>query len=377
MAYRKRYSKIRRRYTAKRKRVAARRPAVRRRRKARGRRVARRTYNTGKGIYMFSKDLRSYVDPFHPNQNPRIPDGSVQFSTGISHQCAAQLTQATTEPMTIVLFPGLERGLNWVGTDATPDAPVASVTWSDHANYAPTLPDGVATEGGRKIWTLDKPINKWRCVSTGLTMKMVNSSEDNSGWFEAVRVAMPAEHDHFNELTGLGLLDFDVFPYCQTTGSEFNSMVDNPSYVTDSLKNLYKHKFILAPNSTDHKFRSCEKRIEGTNGVAFPVDPPVELKRSLLDDSYDALVIRIHGTTGSTSESATRIQLHSVHNHEYVYDLESEQYKLQTAGDYVSNDSLRMTARKKNLQLRKASIAAATVYLQNRRAINSRIGKYF
>ena len=354
---------------ARRRRIVRRRAPVKRRRRARARRVGRRTYNTGKQVYGFGKDLRSYIDPFAQNQNPRIPDGTVNFSQGIQHQCSRQLQQTDgASTMTIVLFPGLENGVNYSGTinGAIDESSIISwtggVTYTGMASLAPVDRQGAE-------------VNQWRCVSSGMKLKLVNSTEDNSGWFECVRLTIPSQSDYFRQLSfdgsklrfgpssaGNSDQQYD-FPYTDPR----ISMVDNASYCTDSLKNIDKHMFVLAPVNPTHKWRQTEKQIE----VAVSGAAPSSLKEALVDDSYDCIVVRIHGTSGGAAGTETRIQLQSSHNHEYVYDINSDIYKLMTNTDYVNNDMLRMTGRKKNMRLRKAAIFAARTAYNRRDQIKS------
>lgn len=376
-----------------------RRAPMRRRRRARLRRVIRRTrktYTRGRRTYKSSRKssapllssihLKSYLDPFHRNQNPRIPDGAVHYSQGISHQCSRQVTQSTANPITIMLIPGLEHGVQVMQDELIPtDVPGGALAmartyrplrWIDPVNYGDDLID-IVNPIGFAIEQVAPLYAKWRLVSSGMKLKLVNSTDDNSGWFESVRVSVPSSSEYFsrykhqypspfvqlNEI--IYTTDF-AFPYADSS----QSMVDNPSYVTDSLKNIDKHGFMLSPNSTDHRFRTLENQFLTDNagvggGVGRPdgwVNWSTVAAEAFVDDSYDVIICRIHGTDGGTASEATRLQLTSTHNHEYVYDISNPQYKLQTQSPYVPTERLRMTARKKNISLRKAAVNLLAFY---------------
>lgn len=359
------YGRRARRFTARRKRIYKRRAPVRRK----VRRVAKRAYKSAAPAFATHSALKSYLDPFTRNQNPRIPDGSVQFSQGISHQVSSQIAQTDAQTMTVVIVPALQLAINYYQGDGT--LGIEKITWNDGVKMNPVDNGGLSTTMTRE----GEPVQKWRLVSSGMRLKLVNSSEDNSGWFEAARVAIPAESEYYHDFhKGLGTVRPEDFPY----GLPGSSMVDNPSYTTDTLKNIDKHAFMLSPNSTEHRWKTLEKTVDVLQADWDEPDVtqsrlPKTLKQDLVDDSYDAIIIRIHGS-GVSGDTATRLQLSSTHNHEYVYDIDSSQYKLQTAGGYVSNDMLRMTARRKNVSLRKAAVNLYGFYKKHKTSIHKGIG---
>lgn len=316
--------------------------------------------------------LAAYLDPFVKTNNPRYPDGSMQWSQGTQFQLSSQLTQVAEELLEpnigrdplIVLYPGLTAGLAIFDGDD-----VETKYWNDAVKYSIKEPmaQGNLTANWQADQLPENPVSYWRLVSAGLKLKLVNSTEDNSGWFEATRLRIASTND-FIRFNPDGSINPAKLPYIAQNSA---ALVQNPGYMTDSLKNIGKYVFNLAPTAAQHEWNDLEKRYnwnqDSSAGVLYDEitrhqHMPASMKRGLIDDSYDIVIIKIHGTTGNNAESATRLQYHAIHNHEYVYELDSIQYKTMTATAYMAYESLRRAGRAKSYALKFAGTNSMNYY---------------
>jgi hypothetical protein len=275
-----------------------------------------------------ARQLAVYRNPFSTSTtNAKIPDGKSMISTGFRHQESFQINEDGSSGLTIYMYPGLMGGIE-VGGEGIDTRDALSRFYSNGV----TLDEqGDQTSD----W-----VTQWRLVSQGLKLSLVNSDETNDGWWEAVRVHVPASPGEFSYTSGQTPLPGSDFPY-KTTGN----LANNPTYVSGSLKDIHKHLFVLAPASREHEFLRLEKN--GNQNVS-----------TLIDDSHDCIVIKIYGNVGSDTKS--RIHAHHVCNQEYIYGHDTKQHQQQSKSfDFPA--ALRTASRAKKSKLFRAAISAAAL----------------
>ena len=243
--------------------------------------------------------LSVYFNPFSTRTtNPKIPDGKCHLSSGLRLQAVKEFTNDATGTMDFLMIPGLKTGVLAVNTtDAT-----GNMNYTNHADMAGATD---LVQAGVN----ESQINKWRVVSQGLKVTLVNNSDENDGWFEAIRVSVTNNSTAFSQDgNGNYIPTGGALPGIDETSS---SLPEHPSYTTGKLRDIHRHLFQLKPHTDDHDFVTLPSTIP-------QAEWEVGAKSPILDDSLDAIYVRIHGRAGA--ETPTRVMLHIVSNQEVVFD---------------------------------------------------------
>jgi len=255
---------------------------------------------TNSGDSAASNQLAVYRSPFSTaTTNPKIPDGKAYHSSGIRLQAVKEWVNNTATTMDFLVFPGLNNGL--IMANASP-ANGRYMSYPSHGQF--TLAGAVASQVNEGL------IDKWRIVSQALRITLINNSDENDGWWEAVRVQVGISSNFLLDDTAQGVIVGTSSPATSLPGVDITrQMVENPTYVSGKLRDIHRHLFQLAPQGSDHDF------------IEMSPSHPNEgfgASDTIIDKNYDAIYIRIHGRTGLTSP--TRIMTHMVSNQEVVYD---------------------------------------------------------
>jgi len=221
--------------------------------------------------------------------------------------------------------------------------------------------------GEEVVLTNTQQIAKWRLVSAGLSMKLINNNESNDGWWEATRLnqAMSTKdymittmnNDNTNDKTAVvPSLDF------VKEMAASNSLVQEPSYQTGLLKDLHKHVFTTHPVTDSITFKDMYEKFRIKNNTTAALADNDLFVRNSSDQlnrmayfnegsarardyisknfcqDHDIVYIRIHGrTTGDVQPplAADRSSLlfHSVGNYEVMYDSVRDLSKFQIKGE--------------------------------------------
>lgn len=266
----------------------------------------------------------------HAISNPRLLDGATHESQTHTQAIIDELTVGSSAIGYIYLTPGVTSCLYVAGQiNANP----ASFLEPDFdALLGIDSTDCTGTGIMKKIGAVDR----WRHVSTGLKCNLLNTSEQNDGWFESFRVTdLPGISDVAFKETVAGSDRAFFFPkgsfFDNMYNSKENSKVRN-SYICDSLKNIDKYYFRLNPFAEEHPFIDVNKEyeIQSTNQYVditseqwFPNGNDTQSWRPLVDHlfdhTFDSIIIFIHpGANGS------KILMDAVKNLEVVYSNESQ-----------------------------------------------------
>lgn len=264
---------------------------------------------------------------------PRIPDGLATYSTGFREQVTDSLTLNTVKY--ILLYPGLTRPF---------------LCYSDFNNVQSNADLTLGIESAqRTIKTQERAfsvsmsnVESIRIVSQGLSLKCTSNSQNNDGYFEAIR---------FNS-NSLSVESVNV-----------QSMANNPSYVHGKIRDLDSYTFQLKPsqistfkdpnwmrndliqtNSDEQVDPTAGAMQEGADGdeVAAPAPPGTQVVTTpadannlndipcaldFCDSSWDSILIKLVPTN---FQNSTSVFLHTVTNFELVYDESSEMAKFMT-----------------------------------------------
>lgn len=192
--------------------------------------------------------------------------------------------------------------------------------------------------------------NQYRIVSQGLRISLINNSQDNDGWFEAIRCTPsnsytdwgiveaqgnPAEPltiaPVINRYEGDGNADSSLFNTTQTNWAM------NPSYIAGKARDLSKHNFILHRQENNNFIeipQTCT--LTTTAPVASPTFSPRPFVASndlapwWVDKQMDSILIRIRANAAGTTNGNIVLHLHMVQHVEECYDERSDVFRFMT-----------------------------------------------
>ena len=350
------------------------------------------------------KQLRVYEYPFsRATFTPKIPDGSCSLSNGIQFRNVLNYNMRAypaggMKECWIALYPGMtssaviwsERGdmpLNEVLPDAYVMRGVLPHTVYNEYSMAPSTgivpePNPAQDPNGNGLFSLvsDHNLTHWRLVSSAMRVKNLNNSDENGGWWEAVRITIRADGNYFkHEVSPItaGRMRYSLLnPSEVMKVLNSRSWPEDPSYQTGKMTELGKYEFQLRPTDTDHEFKSLKNKYsiyretEGTytpyameNGrdvalVEFPegvrgVDN-TEFGKDHLDDQYDIIVLHVLGVEN------TQLLVESVSNQEVLASSESTLVRFMSeCAD--AGDNLKRIQKKNRVLGTKPGVVRATV----------------
>lgn len=266
---------------------------------------------------------------------PRIPDGLAAYSTGYREQ----ITEAVNLDgiKYLLLYPGLTR-------------PFITIEDPPNQNPAADLTLGVMT-GGRLLRTNEVAftgsmayVESVRIVSQGLSMKCTSNSQNNDGYFEAIRLSsnslsreavnIQAMANHPSYVHGK-IRDLDSYTW-QLKPAQASRWID-PAGVKDVLdiKAVTPVTDLLIGGNTEEA-DGDEIIPDAAPGSTVFTNPPqgsnsaVPLALDYNDPTFDTILIKLVPTSTLLS-SPTQVFLHAVTNFEVVYDESTQLAKFMTS----------------------------------------------
>jgi len=294
MAYRRRTVRTRRR-PAYRRRTGYRRTMTRRLP------MGRKLYSAGRSS--ISQNLAVYHNPFSTaTTSPRIPDNKVYSSCGVRLQAVGEFVNDSEGTMDFLIFPGINNMFAAQGVASGGSALSNLLPFTNHASFILS-----GTTWGQPPET---SVHKWRGVSFGCKFTLVNNSDENDGWWEAIRV-QGSDTSGF----GMSIIEAGRAVIAGSTSTSFpainvgiTNMPEHPTYVTGKLRDIHKYAFNLNPQGSDHEFE-----IFGRENTAQQMT-----ETALDNENFDMIYVRVHGRAGVNTP--TRIMAHVVANQELIYD---------------------------------------------------------
>lgn len=246
-------------------------------------------------------NLAVYFNPFSPaSSTPRIPDNKVYSSCGIKLQAVTEFSNDNTAPMEFILFPGLNNCLcsNSVIGGSGPLS--GNMPFTNHA--------GVILTGTDYNQPPATAIHKWRMVSCGMKMTLINNSDENDGWFEAIRVQGSDTSGFSLSVLGTNYIIGGAGGGFPAINSGITNLPEHPTYITGKLRDIHKYEFILNPQGADHEFEIAPRVMTAETATEFMLD----------NENFDMIFLRVWGRAGASTP--TRLMCHVVANQELVYD---------------------------------------------------------
>ena len=243
---------------------------------------------------------KSLLDPFATSvPQPKIYDGKVLRSAGLRFRTTGEIT-IDGGVTYIVIAPALSAPVTWyTATTAT----VPSEESVDHV--------GSAEE--RAV------IDKLRLVGCGLKLNLMNSADQNEGYWEAARFNTSSE-DFVLQDADSGRVRYKPLSLDPLLPSYVPSMElsNEPSYQRGKLRDIHRFMFRLNSNNTEHNLGKIS---------TTPTVP------QLVDEDWDMIVIKIHGRVDAGSPSVINYEI--VNNQEVVYRAGTAISRLMTPSPYI------------------------------------------
>lgn len=257
---------------------------------------------------MAAQYVLSMLDPFDQTiSQPKILDGSVDRSSGLRLKATGTFQLDNTGAANyIVMYPGFSYALNWKTAASTPTL---------HTIF----PNHVGTTTDRSS------VKQLRLVSCGAKFSLENSSDENEGFWEAVRIPMNSSDFRLTDL---------VAPLGEDYGAQTQSSFSLPdlsnynTFQSGRLKDLDRFLFKLNSTAPDHPFKRV---LAGATDIGGAVAPT--LVSEVLDDFFDVVVIKMIGRIDAVTPSTIRYQL--ISNQEVVYKENTQVSRLQTINNML------------------------------------------
>lgn len=258
--------------------------------------------------------MKARANPFDKAAvGAKIPDAKSTVSAALRFQSVNEVAGESNKQELIVFFPGLSNCVSYhknLGTanDLTPIP--AAATDAGLFDSAPAPRADVASNVISNYSAPTTPIEKWRIVSAGLRVQLVNNADENDGWFEAIRIEPGYTAPDLENFKFRGLKDVTqkVLPVCYGGANDATNLypttwANHPTYVTGKLRDIHQYMWKLNSLQKDHDYMNA------LNDASTPI----------IDTNYDVVMIRVH-TRDSTDSGSTKLVLHQCVNYEMVFE---------------------------------------------------------
>jgi len=308
-------------------------------------------------------------------QQPKIPDGKTNDSLGYSTQLVTEVSNSLgKDTMHFLLFAGLNCAVcidncNQVSlTGRSVYVPgfehAGSCDWSAAVN--PTTAFAVDNNDNYALW---------RTVSTGMQLKLLNPTEQDDGWWEAVRLTPemdPTDYQLYttDESTNRATNGCVAPTVLAVSGLATQNLSNDSTYSTGLLRDLHRIQFELHGKKDNHDFTQMNDRFRMEPEDVISVDivnawrasfingraMPVDLINQYIDSGYDMVYLRVHcrQNTGTAPFLGSRFHLNCITNQEIKFDSAERDARYHTKNNSIGIDNVT-----RNLQGRRANGNAA------------------
>jgi len=256
---------------------------------------------------------KSLLDPFDKGMSqPKLLDGKVSRSSGIRLRATGEITCNGAGSTYIALIPGASNVICW-RVDNDPNVPEVTPTpFQGHL-------DSVADRAN---------VKSCRTVGTALRLSLVNSADQNEGYWEAARIPTSALEFSFTEAVpanpdpaGDGSLPPTPAMYNSAVSMTLGNLdlSNYATYLTGKLRDIHRYQFKL--NAID-------------NDVAFQrilTEPPAV--DQFISEQWDTIIIKIHGRVEVGAPSM--LMYDCISAQEVIYKENTALARLMTTSPYV------------------------------------------
>lgn len=234
--------------------------------------------------------VESQLDPFsNVIVQPKLYDGKVSRSSGIKLRASGEAVLPSGISY-MVLIPGLTNNITGPG--------LSFLGNFDYSNHLDTVL-------GRT------QVKEARLVGSALRLSMINSADQNEGYWEAIRFpSRTAEFEFGASATGHLLV---AGASVASMDARFLDLVNNPTYQTGKIRDLHRYQFKLNSEDNDHQWT--------------PMKDPPQLD-SFLDENWDCILIKLHGRNDASNPTVLKVDV--VSNQEIIYQEGTALFRLMT-----------------------------------------------
>lgn len=278
-----------------------------------------------RNAYSVRENVRGMLYP-HANTKPRFMDGAVAESQTHYSKTISELIIPAGKTAVVLLYPNCTSYLIY-----KPDQSVSSynVAIGDVDEIGIDI-SAIAAASGQMA--KNGTVDRWRTVSLGMKLSLLNATNQNDGWFEAYRVTTTprVEDVYVTETTGGSNKAFLTAKpaYVDTVYGYRTASQSRSSYIADSLKCIDKYYFKLNPYAEEHPFIDIHGKFAiGSTGL-YAAGPPKQwqpngsdtrsyrpLLDSFMDPTFDAVCVVIHG-----GAAGSNVLIDCARNLEVVYE---------------------------------------------------------
>lgn len=245
---------------------------------------------------------KALLDPFDKTMSqPKLLDGKVARSSGIRLRATGEITCNGAGSTYIALFPGASNVLCW-RTDNDPAVPES--TPQPFQGHLDTLIER-------------SNVKSVRTVGTALRLSLVNSADQNEGYWEAARVPTCALDFSFTEPDPVGAPGVTNTAAYMTMGDI--DLSNHQTYLTGKLRDIHRYQFKLNAIDNDIDFTRC---------VSEP--PSAE---QFVSEQWDTIIIKVHGRVEVGAPSM--LMYDCISAQEVIYKENTALARLMTTSPYV------------------------------------------
>jgi len=241
---------------------------------------------------------KSLLDPFDKGMSqPKLLDGKVARSSGIRLRATGEITCNIAGSTYVALIPGASNVLCW-RVDSDPMVPeVTPQAFQGHLD----TPEDRAN------------VKAVRTVGTALRLSLVNSADQNEGYWEAARIPTSALDFAFAEVAP-GVTGSAVY---QALGNL--DLSNYQTYLTGKLRDIHRYQFKLNAIDNDIDFSRM-------------LTEPPEVNQ-FVSEQWDTIIIKIHGRVEVGAPSM--LMYDCISCQEVIYKENTALARLMTTSPYV------------------------------------------
>lgn len=244
---------------------------------------------------------KSLLDPFDKGMSqPKLLDGKVSRSSGIRLRATGEITCNSTGSTYIALVPGISNVLCW-RVDSDPLIP--EVTPQPFQGHLDSEIDRDNVKGVRS-------------VGTALRLSLVNSADQNEGYWEAARIPTSALDFAFSASTIVPGPPNNTSVYMTLGALDLSNY---QTYLTGKLRDIHRYQF---------KLNAIDNDINFSRLVTEP--PTVD---QFVSEQWDTIIIKIHGRVEIGAPSM--IMYDCISCQEVIYKENTALARLMTTSPYV------------------------------------------
>lgn len=257
-------------------------------------------------IQVYTKTL---LDPFDKGMaQPKLLDGKVARSSGIRLRATGEITANGAGSTYIALIPGVSNVLCWrVDNDQT----VPEVTPNPFQGHVDTVNDRANVKCVRN-------------VGTALRLSLVNSADQNEGYWEAARIPTNAMDFRFAATPG-GEPDAVSSAVYMPLGEL--DLSNYQTYLTGKLRDIHRYQFKLNAIDNDIDFAKIRE------------EPPAI--QDFVSEAWDTIIIKIHGRVEIGAPSM--LMYDCISSQEVIYRENTALARLMTHTPYVPSTKSLLT----------------------------------